>query len=80
MLVIGPNKMFKFCEIIKTLQGPSQMDFENYNSVDVSNNMTITYNNNKVKILISCGDFHCFENIGFANVSFFGCRFLKEIL
>ena len=34
MLVIGPNKMFKFCEIIKTLQGPSQMDLEKQNSLE----------------------------------------------
>ena len=80
MLVIRPNKTFKFCEFRKTIQGPSQMDLENNNSLDFSNKTTITYNNNKVNILISCGDFHCLEDIGFANVSFFACRFLKELL
>ena len=80
MLVIRPNKMFKLCEIIKSLQGPSQMDFENHNPLDCSNKTTVTYSNNKVNILISCRDFHCFEDIGFAHVSLFACRFLKEIL
>jgi len=80
MLVIRPNKTFKLCEIFKTLQGPSQMDLENQNSLEFQHKMTMTYSNNKLKILISCRDFHCFEDIGFANVSFFVCPFFKEIL
>ena len=80
MLVICPNKTFKFCKFRKTLQGPSQMDLENHNSLEFSNKMTITYSNNNVYILISWKDFHCFEDIGFANVSVFACRFLKDIL
>ena len=54
----------------KPLQGPCQMDLENYHFSYFFKRRKNTNINRKVKLSISYKDFHCFELMGFAHIRF----------